>query len=276
MNLKSIDYKKDHEVANITKINGPQYGMTLEVLVEMEEALIDANNDKDISVIIISAGGDGFHMGAVVFGEVGNADWNLSPVEFRDISKVAHKLFRYIETMEKPVIGVAKGGAVGGGFENLHACDFVIASNEAKFSQPEVTLGLCTGWGGSQRLTRMVGWRKAKELLLTGIEISGKEAEKIGAITKAVPLDKVDEEVDKLCERLKLCAPVAWGYTKTAINKVWETDYRSGLEFEIEAWGMVNSEKEFNADVFDDFLNGRQPKFKKNKRITSGDEWKIK
>ena len=269
MNLKSIDYKKDHEVANITKINGPQYGMTLEVLVEMEEALIDANNDKDISVIIISAGGDGFHMGAVVFGEVGNADWNLSPVEFRDISKVAHKLFRYIETMEKPVIGVAKGGAVGGGFENLHACDFVIASNEAKFSQPEVTLGLNTGWGASQRLPRMVGWRKAKELLLTGIEISGKEAEKIGAITKAVPLNKVDEEVDKLCERLKLCAPVAWGYTKTAINKVWETDYRSGLEFEIEAWGMVNSEKEFNADVFDDFLNGRQPKFKKNKRITS-------
>ena len=276
MNLKSIDYKKNHEVANVTKINGPQYGMTLEVLVEMEEALIDANNDKDISVIIISAGGDGFHMGAVVFGEVGNADWNLSPVEFRDISKVAHKLFRYIETMEKPVIGVAKGGAVGGGFENLHACDFVIASNEAKFSQPEVTLGLNTGWGASQRLPRMVGWRKAKELLLTGIEISGKEAEKIGAITKAVPLDKVDEEVDKLCERLKLCAPVAWGYTKTAINKVWETDYRSGLEFEIEAWGMVNSEKEFNADVFDDFLNGRQPKFKKNKRITSGDEWKIK
>ena len=276
MNLKSLDYKKDNGVANIVKINEPQYGMTLEVLVEMEEALIDANNDKDISVIIISAGGDGFHMGAVVFGEVGNADWNLSPVEFRDISKVAHRLFRYIETMEKPVIGVAKGGAVGGGFENLHACDFVIASDEAKFSQPEVTLGLNTGWGASQRLPRMVGWRKAKELLLTGIEISGKEAEKIGAITKSVPLDKVDEEVDRLCERLKLCAPVAWGYTKTAINKVWETDYRSGLEFEIEAWGMVNSEKEFNADVFDDFLNGRQPKFKKSKRITSGDEWKIK
>ena len=104
------------------------------LLVEMEETLIDANNDKDISVIIISAGGDGFHMGAVVFGEVGNADWNLSPVEFRDISKVAHNLFRYIETMEKPVIGVAKGGAVGGGFGNLHACDVVLSSSVGKFS----------------------------------------------------------------------------------------------------------------------------------------------
>ena len=63
-------------------------------------------------------------------------------------------------------------------------------------------------WGGSQRLTRMVGWRKAKELLLTGIEIDGKEAERIGAITKAVPLNQVDQEVEKLCDRLKICAPV--------------------------------------------------------------------
>ena len=115
----------------------------------------------------------------------------------------------------------------------------------------------------------MVGWRKAKELLLTGIEIDGKEAERIGAITKSVPLNEVDSEVDRLCEQMKICAPVAWGYTKLAMNKVWETDHRTGLDFEVEAWGMVNSEREFNAEVFDDFLNGRQPKFKKRKKITS-------
>ena len=115
----------------------------------------------------------------------------------------------------------------------------------------------------------MVGWRKAKELLLTGIEIDGTEAERIGAITKAVPLKEVDKAVDELCERLKICAPVAWGYEKLSMNKVWETDYKTGLNYEIEAWGMVNSEGEFNADVFDDFLNGRQPKFKKRKKITS-------
>ena len=269
MELNSIKYEKKGGIARIIKDNPPQYGMTLEILLEMKKTLEDAANDEDISVIVISVGGEGFHLGAVVFGEVGNADWKLTPVEFREISQFAREIFRYIETLEKPVIGVAKGGAVGGGFENLHVCDFVIASNDAKFSQPEVTLGLCTGWGGSQRLTRMVGWRKAKELLLTGIEIDGKEAERIGAITKSVPLNEVDSEVDRLCEQLKICAPVAWGYTKLAMNKVWETDHRTGLDFEVEAWGMVNSEREFNAEVFDDFLNGRQPKFKKRKKITS-------
>ena len=269
MKLNSIKYEKSNGVAKIIKDNPPQYGMTLEVLLEMKKTLKDAANDEDISVIVISAGGEGFHLGAVVFGEVKNKDWNLTPVEFREISQFARDIFLYIENLEKPVIGVAKAGAVGGGFENLHACDFVIGAEDAKFSHPEVTLGLCTGWGGSQRLTRMVGWRKAKELLLTGIEIDGKEAERIGAITKAVPLKEVDEAVDELCERLKICAPVAWGYEKLSMNKVWETDYKTGLDYEIEAWGMVNSEGEFNADVFEDFLNGRHPKFKKRKKITS-------
>ena len=276
MDFKSILYEKDNQIATITKNNPPQYGMSLEVLVEMTEALDDASNDENISVIVITVGGEGFHMGAVVFGEVGNSDWNLTPIEFREISQYAHKLFRMIETMEKPIIGVAKGGAVGGGFENLHACDFVIASEEAKFSQPEVTLGLNLGWGGSQRLPRMVGWRKAKEILLTGIEFNGKEAEEIGLVTKAVPLDEVDKSVTNLCDRLKICAPVAWGYTKLAMNKVWETDFRSGLDYEVEVWGMVNSEREFNADVFDDFVAGRQPVFKKRKKITSGPEWRKK
>lgn len=269
MQLNSLIYEKSNGIARITKNNPPQYGMTLEVLLEMKQVLEDAARDEDIAVIVISAGGEGFHMGAVVFGEVKNADWNLTPVEFREIGQFARTLFRYIETLEKPVIGVAKAGAVGGGFENLHVCDFVIAADTAKFSQPEVKLGLCTGWGGSQRLTRMVGWRKAKELLLTGREIDGREAERIGAITKSVPLDQVDAAVDALCDELKLCAPVASGYTKLAMNKVWETDHRTGLDFEVEAWGMVNSQGEFNADVFDDFLNGRQPSFKKYKKITS-------
>ena len=268
MKTNSIRYEKSEKIARIIKDNPPQYGMTKEVLIEMKWAIEDAKNDNEISVIVISADGNGFQLGATVFGEVGNKDWNLSPREFKDISKFAHELFRLIEILEKPVIGVAKTGAVGGGFENLHACDFVIASEQAKFSQPEVNLGLVAGWGGTQRLTRMVGWRKAKELLLTGVEIDGKEAEAIGLINKAVPIERVDEEVDKLCARLKHCAPVAWGYTKLAMNKVWETDHKSGLDYEVEALAMVTSENEFNQNVFDDFINDRQPKFERRKNIT--------
>ena len=148
-------------------------GLTREILVEMKWAIEDAGQDSDISVIVISADGGGFQSGATVFGEMGNKDWNLSPLEWRYISKFAHTLFRSIETLEKPVIGVAKTGGVGGGLENLYACDFLIASENAKFSQLEVNLGLIAGWGGTQRLTRLVGWRKAKERLLTGVEIDG-------------------------------------------------------------------------------------------------------
>ena len=146
------------------------------MLVEMKWAVEDAGQVSDISVIGISADGDGFQLGAPVFGEIGNKDWNLSSLELRDISKLARTLFRSIVTLEKPVIGVAKTGAVGGGLENLSACDFVIASENAKFSQSEVNLGLIADWGGIQRRTRLVGWREAKELLLTGVEIDGKEA----------------------------------------------------------------------------------------------------
>ena len=142
MKPNSIRYEKSENVARIVKNNPPQYGMTKEMLVEMKWAIEDAGKDSDISVIVISADCDGFQLGATVFGEMGNKDWNLSPLEWRDISKFAHTLFRSIETLEKPVIGVAKTGAVGGGLENLHACDFVIASENAKFSQPEVNLGL--------------------------------------------------------------------------------------------------------------------------------------
>ncbi len=212
MQFDAVKYEKNDGVARIIKNNPPEYGMTRDVLVEMKRALKDAEHDAEIAVIVIGSAG-GFHMGATVFGEVGEKDWNLSPLEFREISQVAHALFRYIETLEKPVIGVAEAGAVGGGFENLHACDFVIASETATFSQPEVTLGISPGWGASQRIPRMIGWRKAKEFLLMGLEINGKEAEEMGLITRAVPLADVEAEVLHFCEKLKVCAPVAWGYT---------------------------------------------------------------
>ena len=270
--FKNILYEKSDGIATITKNNPPDYGMTRGVIIEMKKVLMDARDDDDISVIVITAGGEGFHAGALVFGEI-RPNWDFTPMEFKEIIQIGHKLYRMIETLEKPVIGVAKAGALGGGLENLHACDFVIAADTAKFSQPEATLGLIAGWGGTQRLPRLVGWRKAKEILLAGIEILGKEAETIGLINKAVLADSVDEEVRNLCEKLKKCGPVGLAYTKLAMNKVWESDYHTGLNYEIEAAGMTISSGEFNSEVFKAFIEGRKPVFKKRKRITSGPEW---
>ena len=275
MKYDSILYEKTDGVATITKNNAPQFGLTREVVIEMHDALADAAHDDDVSVIVITAGGEGFHMGAVAFGDA-RPDWKFTPLEFKELTKFGHDLFRAIELLEKPVIGVAKKGAVGGGFENLHACDFVIGGDTAEFSQPEVTLGMVCGWGGTQRLPRLVGWRKAKEILMGSLVLTGREAADIGLITKSVPIDEVDDAVTALCNRLKACGPVAMAYTKLSMNKVWETDYRSGLDYEVEASAMVNSSGEFTAEVFDDFLAGRHPEFKKAKRITSAPEWREK
>ena len=109
---------------------------------------------------------------------------------------------------------------------------------------------------------------------MEGIELSGTEAAEIGLVTRAVPVDDVDHEVEVLCDRLKICGPVALAYTKLSMNKVWETDYRSGLDYEVEASGMAISAGEFTAAVFEDFLAGRQPTFQKRTRITSGPQWR--
>lgn len=272
MGLESILYEKKDGVATITK-NNPEsmYGMSRGVLVEMRKVLEDAKNDADIRVVVITAGGEGMHFGGMALSET-RSDGVFTPMEFRELMQIGHELYRNIETLEKPVIGVAKAGAMGGGLENLHACDFVIAGDTAKFSQPEIKFGLICGWGGSQRLPRLVGWRKARELLLTGDEITGKEAAEIGLVTKAVPMEKVDEEVEALCVKLKKNPPGALAFTKLAMNKVWETDFRSGLDYEIEAEGIVASCQE-HPKALKAVMEGEEPVFDKIERITSGPEW---
>lgn len=268
----SISYAKANGVATVTKIDA-QYnqGMTRGVLIGLRKALEDARDDESVRVVVITAAGNGYHDGARIFDEL-RQNLTYSPLEFRDILQYGHTLLRMIETLEKPVIGVAKGGARGGGLEMLHACDFVIAADDAQFSQPEVTVGLMCGWGATQRLPRLVGWRRAKELLLCGGEIGGTEAAELGMVTRAVPLERVDAEVAALIERLLKASPLAQGFTKLAMNKVWETGLSAGLDYEVEAEATLVSNQEFPRYMAA-FHSGRAPGFTVHKRITSGPEW---
>ena len=272
MEFKKIIYEKKDGVATITKTNPPRNGMSREVLVEMKAALEDARNDDDIRFIVITAAGDGFHSGAQVLGQVRDEVKDVTPWQLREIVQMGHELYRMIQNLEKLVIGVAKGGAGGGGMENLHACDFVIAAETATFSQAEATGGLIAGWGGTQRLPRIVGWRKAKEMLLTGEVLTGKEAEQFGLITKAVPAERLDEEVQALVEKLKRGMPEAQALTKLAMNKVWEAGLTEGLEYEVEAETITFScENRLEASKARE--EGRAPVYKQ-KRITSGPAWR--
>ncbi|MDY0065629.1 MAG: enoyl-CoA hydratase/isomerase family protein [Steroidobacteraceae bacterium] len=270
---ESIRYEKAHGVATLTKTNA-QYrqGMTREVLVGLKRGLEDARDDAAIRVVVITASGDGFHEGARVVDQL-RPDMTYTPMEFREIVRFGQELTRQIERLEKPVIGVAKGGARGGGFEMLHACDFVIAALEARFSQPEVLFGLIAGWGGTQRAPRMVAWRRAKELLLCGDEISGEEAAELGLITRAAPLDRVDAEVQALIARLMKASPLAQGATKLAMNKAWEAHLEAGLDYEMEAQAALTAYREFPA-YMQALGEGRAAEFVRHQRLTGGPDWK--
>lgn len=268
----SIRYEKKDGVATITKIDASfNQGMTRGVLVGLRKALEAARDDAGVRVVVITAAGNGFHDGARVFDEL-RQDLTYSPLEFRDILQYGHALLRMIETLEKPVIGVARGGARGGGLEMLHACDFVVAAEDARFSQPEVAVGLMCGWGATQRLPRLVGWRRAKELLLCGGEISGTEAAELGMVTCAVPAGRLEAEVTELVQRLMKASPLAQGFTKLAMNKVWEGTLAAGLDYEVEAEATLVSSQEFPRYMAA-FHGGREPSFATHQRITRGPEW---
>ncbi len=269
----SIRYEKRDGVATVTKIDARyNQGMTRGVIVGLHKAIEDARDDKDIRVVVITAANNGFHEGGRWVDEL-RPDWKYSPMEFRDVVQYGHAVLRMLETLEKPVIGVAKGGARGGGLEMLHACDFVIAAEDAEFSQSEAEFGMVPGWGGTQRLPRLVGWRRAKELLLCADYIKGKEAAEMGLVTKAVPADRVDAEVAALIARLMKPAPLAQGFIKLAMNKVWETHIGAGLDYETEASAILISYQEFPT-YMKAVTVGREPEFARHQRLTVGPEWK--
>ena len=268
-----IRFEKANGVATITKTNA-QLGfcMSREVVVQMKHALLDASQDDAVTVIVITSEG-GIHQGAYAVSQGMEQENGRRPLHVREFIQYGHQVARLIETMEKPVIGVIKKQAVGGGLETLHPCDFIIAAEDAEISQPEVETCTIAGWGGCQRVSRIVNWRKAKRILMLGLPVSGKEAEEIGLITEAVPLERVDETVQWYIDRLQAMAPHSVALTKTAMRKVWESDHVSGLEFEQNLCALLLSEG-YQAQMIDDMIAGKPRKVEPLTHITNGPLWR--
>lgn len=270
----SLRYEKRDGVATATKTNAAfNQGMTREVLLGLRRVIEDVADDHEVRVLVITAANDGFHDGGRFVDELRPDTHAFTPLEYRELLQLGNAVIRSIETLEKPVIGVARGGARGGGFEMLHACDFIIAGEDAPFSQPEVVYALMPGWGGSQRVPRIANWRRAKEVLLCGHEFTGREAAEMGLVTKAVAADKVDEEVAALTAKLKKTSAISQAFTKMAMNKVWETSLTAGIDFEIEAHAALSHYKEF-PQMMEAWAAGREPTYLAPERITRGRDWK--
>lgn len=235
MEFQNIILEKEDYLAILT-INRPKALNALngETLFEIEAAVKDIKADPNIKVVIVTGRGDkSFVAGADITFML-----PLSPAEGRYFSDVGEKVFRQIELLEKPVIAAVNGFALGGGCELAMACDIRLAAENALFGQPEVGLGIIPGFGGTQRLPRLIGEGRAKELTYTADNVKADEAYRVGLVNHVYPQDQLMEEARKMAKKIASKAPMAVGYAKFAIGKGMQVDIDTAMSIESDMFGM--------------------------------------
>jgi len=198
---------------------------------ELRQALEDAEKDENIRVIVLTGSKRAFSPGADLK-EMRAYAGDIFTYE-HDNTRAFHSLFNFIQNLRKPVIAVISGFALAGGLEMALACDLIVAAEDAKIGDQHANFGIIPGGGGTQRLPRIIGLRKALELMLTGDWLSGKEAEAIGLINKAAPSDQLEETYMKYVNKLKMKSPLAAARIKRLAWATQDVDLRNGLEMEI-------------------------------------------
>ncbi len=235
MDFQNIILEKEDYLAILT-INRPKALNALngETLFEIEAAIKDIKADANIKVVIVTGSGDkSFVAGADITFML-----PLSPAEGRYFADVGEKVFRQIELLEKPVIAAVNGFALGGGCELAMACDMRLASENALFGQPEVGLGIIPGFGGTQRLPRLIGEGRAKELTYTADNVKADDAYRLGLVNHVYPQDQLMDEAKKMAKKIASKAPMAVGYAKFAIGKGMQVDIDTAMSIESDMFGL--------------------------------------
>jgi len=259
MTLEHIIFTTEAGIARVT-VNRPEVRNALNraVRLELREVIETINADKSIRVVIITGAGDrAFIAGADVtlFKEA-------DPIEIEEFTRtIGQQLYTRIESMDVPVIAMINGFCLGGGCEIAMACDIRIASENARLGQPEINLGFIPGGGATQRLPRLVGWGRAKELIYTGRIIDAAEAEKIGLVDKVVPHDKLEETVNQIAENIASKSSIIVKLAKKAVNRGMYTDLSTGLDYEKAYFALCFATSDQKEGV-SAFLEKRQPEFK--------------
>lgn len=257
MELKNLLVEKKDGICFI-KINRPKFLNSLDslTLFELEQVMDDLNNEKDLSVIILTGEGKAFVAGADI-----SFMKDMTPAEAKKFSEDGARVFRKIETLNKVVIAAVNGYALGGGCELAMACDLRIASEKAVFGQPEVGLGITPGFSGTQRLPRLIGMGRAKELIFTGSNIDAQEAYRIGLVNKVTEQEKLMEECLAIANKIKSNSLSAVIYAKEAINRGIETDVETGIAYETNIFGLCFSTED-QKEGMTAFLEKRKANFK--------------
>lgn len=258
MGYENLLVERDNEVAVLT-INRPQVlnALNAKVLVELEQAFNELSADEGVKAIILTGAGEKAFVAGADIGELANLDC-LNGI--KAMRRGQHVFFQ-IEGCPKPVIAAVNGFALGGGCELAMSCDIRIASDKAKFGQPEVNLGLIPGYGGTQRLARLVGLGKAKEIIFTGDMIDAQEALRIGLVDKVVPAAELLTQAKEMARKIASRAPVAVRLSKQAINFGANVDLMSGCRFEADQFGASCATGDMKEGT-KAFLEKRKPEFK--------------
>jgi enoyl-CoA hydratase len=220
------------------RINRPQAlnALNIETTIEIYHCFKNLDNNNDIDVIIVTGEGKSFIAGADI-----SYMKDLNAVEAKEFGLSGISAFNAIENSKKVVIAALNGFTLGGGCELAMACDIRIASTKAKLGQPEVTLGITPGFGGTQRLPRIIGVAKAKELIYTGNIIDAQEAEKIGLVNEVVEPEFLMEKVFAIANKISSNGKFAVEYSKEAIDKGLQVDKATGMHIESSLFGLCFS-----------------------------------
>lgn len=246
----------DQGIAILT-VNRPDAMNSLnnDVLNDLYDAFTQLANDESIMAIIVTGEGKAFVAGADIA-----AMYDMSPVMAEELSSNGHRVMNLIESTPIPVIAAVNGFALGGGCELAMACDIRIASERAKFGQPEVGLGIIPGFGGTLRLPRLVGKGMAKLLIMTGDIIDAQEANRIGLVEKVVAPEHLMEAATALAVKILSKAPLAVASAKTTIDAGYNMDMSAGTTLEIDAFAGLFSTQDKKEGI-GAFLEKRPAKF---------------
>ncbi|MBI3999552.1 MAG: enoyl-CoA hydratase/isomerase family protein [Candidatus Omnitrophica bacterium] len=231
--------------------------LTAKVMQELNEAIDEFAQDDNVKAIVITGEGPYTFIAGADIKEIAGIQTRDQAIE---LVKKGQSVLNKIENLDKPVICAVNAICLGGGMELAMACHMRIASDRAKFGQPEILLGIIPGFGGTQRLSRLCGLAKAREILLTGDQISAKDALDIGLVNQVVPEGRLLKESVGLAKKIALRPQAAVRLIQRAVREGAEKPLREGLSLEAELFGDVCQTSDMKEGVRA-FLEKRQPKF---------------
>jgi enoyl-CoA hydratase len=255
--LENLLYDKKGAIAFVT-LNRPRVlnALNRQTWQELRTVFEDARDDPEIRGVILTGAGDKAFIAGADIGELAH----VTAVEAEQSSSYGQAVLDLIENLGKPVIAAVNGYALGGGCETAMACTIRVAAEHAKFGQPEVTLGLIPGGGGTQRLPRLVGKGRALQLILSGGMIDAQEAHRIGLVNEVVPAGDLLTRAEAILKQIFANAPIAVKFSLEAVNRGLETNLAEGLSLEASLFGLCAGTGD-KAEGTSAFLAKRAPQF---------------